>query len=256
MTCDAAVRFRPVAACLERQDEERRPVVVLEPGHEVAALPDSGRAVQHQPGLAEYRRQILGQRIDHLAELGEDQQPLLAFGKLVADLPQTKKLAAVGGPVFAVAEKLAGVVAHLLQAQERAQHHAAPGDVDGRLHLPLHGPHDLPVELDLGSGQVAVASRLRLLGQVADDLAVGLQPAQDVGADQPAQSAPPRRASFPGATPEPREETVLPGAARRRDARPATAPAPGWSFPRPMSSARQAPRPSLVRKRNQFRPSC
>ncbi len=79
------------------------------------------------------------------------------------------------------------MVANLLQAQERAQHRAAPGDVDGRLHLPLHVPYDLPVELDLGSGQVAVAGRLRLLRQVADDFAVGLQTAQDVGADQPPQ---------------------------------------------------------------------
>ena len=188
-TCDAAVRFRPVPPALSDRMKNGGPSSVWNRATRPRRSLTPVAPCSTSPGSPENRRQVLGQRIDDLAELGEHQHLLLAFGQLFADLRQAKKLAAVGGPVLSVAEKLAGVVADLLQAQERAQHHAAPGDVDGGLHLPLHGPHHLPVELDLGPGQVAVAGRLRLLRQVVDDRAVGLEAAQDVRADQAAAGA-------------------------------------------------------------------
>ena len=61
------------------------------------ALFDTGTTVQHQTTAAEHRTQMRSQRLDDLAELGENQYPLLALGKLLANFGQTQKFAAVAG---------------------------------------------------------------------------------------------------------------------------------------------------------------
>ena len=81
------------------------------------------------------------------------------------------------------------VVAHLLQAQQRCQHHAAP--LDPRLVRrtdPLQRLLDHRfVQGGLLSAQVAVDLHLQLVRQVLDDGGVGLEAAQDEGPHQPFQ---------------------------------------------------------------------
>ena len=82
-----------------------------------ALLAHSRAAVQHQAGAAEQGPGVLGQRVDDLPLLGEDQHALLAGGQLLAELGQPQELAAGGGVVLTVTRKLAGMVAHLLEPQ-------------------------------------------------------------------------------------------------------------------------------------------
>ena len=163
------------------------PVVALEPVHEGAALLDAGPAVQHEPGTAEDRGQVLRQRLDDLPELGEDQRALLPAGELLADLRQPRELAAVGRHIVAVTRKLAGMIADLLQVHQRPQHQSPPRHPVAGLHVALQRAHDALVERDLRAGQGTVADRLGLVRQVADDVAVRLQTPQDVGRDEPPQ---------------------------------------------------------------------
>ena len=110
-------QVEPRTARLQRQDEERRPVLVLKTLHQQAAALDAGGAVQAKARPAEDRRQALRQRIDNLAELSENQRLLLPLSEFFANLRQPQEFAAVVWAKFAIAEKLTGVVADLLQAQ-------------------------------------------------------------------------------------------------------------------------------------------
>ena len=79
------------------------------------------------------------------------------------------------------------MVAYLLQLGQRRQHHALALDAlrlgDRLLGIAQHGL----VERGLLARQRAEDLHLHLLGQVGDDGAIGLEPAQDEGAGEPAQ---------------------------------------------------------------------
>ena len=181
---------QPRAAGLEREDEEGRAVVALEGGDQLAAPRHRRAAVQHQPRLPEDRRQEGGQRLGHLAVLGEDQQLVLALGDLLDELAQAGELAAALLGKVAVARDLRGMVANLLEAHEGGQNHAAALHGFGRvvfLERLAELPHMVGIEGRLRRGEAAVGRHDGLLGKVVDHAAVGLEAAQDVGARQAAQ---------------------------------------------------------------------
>ena len=134
-TCDAAVRFRPGAAGLERQHEERDVLVLLEAAHQVLALLHLGLAVQDEAGPAENRAEERRQRRRRLAELGEDQHLLLPRGDHLGDLAQPGQLAAVLLGPGAVAQPLRGMVADLLEAHQNREHDAPALDALGVFEL-------------------------------------------------------------------------------------------------------------------------
>ena len=92
-------------AGLEREDEERRPVFALKALDEPSPLGDRGPAVKHEAGPPEHALEQLCQRAGDLAELSENECLFLAFAKLLTDLGQALKLAAVLGRVIAGAER-------------------------------------------------------------------------------------------------------------------------------------------------------
>ena len=181
---------QPRAAGLERQDEEGRAFVALEGGDELAAPRHRRGAVQDQPRLPEDRRQEGGQRLGHLAVLGEDQQLVLALGDFLDQRAQAGELAASRLGEVAVARDLRGMVADLLEPHEGGQDHAAAlhrlGRVAG-LECFAELPHVVGIQGCLRRGQTAVGRHDGLLGKVVDHAAVGLEAAQDVGARQAAQ---------------------------------------------------------------------
>ena len=124
-------------------------------------------------------RRYATQQRAHLGELGEDQGPLARIEDLVEHLGGALELARAAGERGAVAEELGGVVAHLLEAQHGGQHQAFAADALGLVDAAQHVVHHRLVERGLLLGEGAETVHLHLLGQVRDDGAVGLEPAQN-----------------------------------------------------------------------------
>ncbi len=72
-------------AGLEREDEERRPIVALKSLDKPLPLGDRGPAVEHEAGPPEHALEKLGERAGDLAKLRENKAFLLTFGKLFAE---------------------------------------------------------------------------------------------------------------------------------------------------------------------------
>ena len=106
-----------------------------------------------------------------------------------AQLAQPRPLAAVVLGPGAVAEPLRRVVADLLEAHEKREHHASALDAFGVLELLGQLLDRLLVERGLLAAELAVRLDLGLVGQVGDDGLVGLQAPQDVRPHQVAQRA-------------------------------------------------------------------
>ena len=103
------------------------------------------------------------------------------------------------------------MVADLLEAQEGGEDRAAPLDALHRAEPVLELLHRLLVERGLLPGEGAERAHLGLVRQVGDDLAIGLEPPQDVGLHQRPERAVvaiPAGRQLPG---DPRES---PGAAQ------------------------------------------
>jgi hypothetical protein len=146
-----------------------------------------------RPGAAEAAREQRGERGAHLAELREHQHLLAARPRSGRTAPAAEELGAVLRDILPVAAVVRGVVADLLEAhQEREDHPASADPVDRWRPRWASASTAACVERRLHAREAAVDLQLGLVGQVGDDAAVGLEPAQDVRADQ-ARSGPSRR---------------------------------------------------------------
>ena len=72
-------------AGLEREDEERRPIVALKALDKPLPLGDRGPSVQHEPRPPEHALEKLCQRAGDLAKLGENKRLFLALAQLFAE---------------------------------------------------------------------------------------------------------------------------------------------------------------------------
>ena len=174
-------------AGLEREDEERRPILALKALDKPLPLGDRGAAVKHEPGPPEHALEKLGEGAGDLAELGENKRLLLAFAKLFAERGQALKLAALLGRVVAGADQLGRMVADLLELHELGEDEPAPLDAVGFLELLGQIAYGLLIEGGLLPAQSAEGRHLDLFGQVGDHSLVGLEPAQDVRPDERAE---------------------------------------------------------------------
>ncbi len=133
--------------------------------------------------------QHLHQQLAHLAELGEDQRLAARGVDLVEQVDQPLRLARRGGVGGALLQVMRRVVADLLEREDHPQHQPLPLEAarlagDRREAL----AHDGLVQRGLLGRERAVLVLLELVGQVVDDPAVALEPAQHEGCDDPAQA--------------------------------------------------------------------
>ena len=94
------------------------------------------------------------------------------------------ELAAVPGPLSVIAKPLRRMVADLLEAGQKRQHHATAFDAVQASKLLGEQIHRFLIEGRLYLGQCAVGDHFGLLRQIRNDVAIGLEPTQDVGANQ------------------------------------------------------------------------
>ena len=132
-------------------------------------------------------RQIGSQQLRHFRELREDQGPLPLLRDLGQDLDEARQLPGPPRQEPAGGQEVLGVVADLLEAGQGAQDLPSPRKA-GVAFDPLQAlVHGRLVERGLLDGEVAIDPRLVFLWQIADDLRVGLEPAQDERPDEPAE---------------------------------------------------------------------
>ena len=167
------------AARLQRQDISGGPPSAWNRATISSRARLRGPAVQEQHLAAEPLLQVTAQQVPELGELGEAQRLVPLGERLGEDLLEPRELA--GAPIErgAVLEQVRRVVARLLELHQRREDDPRALDPGGVLGLLDHLVDDRLVERRLLLGQVAVDAHLDLLGQVADDAPVGLQPAQD-----------------------------------------------------------------------------
>ncbi len=172
------------ATRLQREHEERDEFVVLEGVDEFLPPADRGAAVEHEAGPPEDARERLGEWSRDLAELREHEDLLAAGGDLGDDLEEAQELAALLGREGLRTRPLGGMIADLLQPHEVRENEAPP--VDPRdLPDPVREFVDrLPVERRLTSREGAVGRHLGLVREVGNDASVGLEAAEEVGADE------------------------------------------------------------------------
>ena len=182
-------QIQPCTARLERQHKEGRLLVLLKALDQRTPLADRRAAMQHQPFTAKNAAQKCRQRLGGFAELGKHQHFFLLGGNHLGQLAQAGKLAAVFGFPGTIAQPLRRVVANLLEAHQRGQHHALAAHAVAGLKRRSQLFHGLLVEGSLRRAQMAPGFEFDLVGQVADDPFVGFQATQDVGLDQRAQRA-------------------------------------------------------------------
>ena len=84
ITCEAAVRFSPVPPAFSDSTKNGGPSSRWNWSTNSFRFFDARPPVQHQPGPAEERGEVLGQRLGDLAELREDEHLLLPRGDLLA----------------------------------------------------------------------------------------------------------------------------------------------------------------------------
>ena len=126
ITCEAAVRFSPVPPALSERTKNGGPSSRWNWSTSALRRLTAVPPCSTRPGRPKTGAKKLGQRLGHLAELGEDQRLLLPRGDFLADLRQPGELAALVGREAAVAQQLAGMVAELLEPHQVGQHQAAP----------------------------------------------------------------------------------------------------------------------------------
>src|ERR1035437_2714044 len=107
--------IKPRPAGLQRQNEKRNPLVLLEILNQRLAASDLRLAMQGQARPPENATQEGGERIDDLAKLGEPQHLFLAGGDHLGDLAQARPFAAIFFAPGLIGEPLRGMVADLLQ---------------------------------------------------------------------------------------------------------------------------------------------
>ena len=184
------------AASFDADDHEGWAAGLLEGFDEFGALLHAGAAVQDEAFATKHRAQVAGERIAGFLELREDEGAFAFLGEFAADLGEAGELAAIGGSPRTIAVPVAGVVADLLELEQEAEHEALSLD---RLHG-FVGEHlrelidELRVNRRLAFGEAAEGLQLDLVRQIADDAAIGLHAAQDVGPHEPTQ----RRVAFAG----------------------------------------------------------
>src|SRR5262249_23550149 len=147
-------------------------------------LPGEDKARPPEDPLQEIR-----QRTRHLAELGKHQRLLLPAGDLVGDLGEARELATLLRRVRTVAQPVPWAIADLFEAHERREHDAAPLDSARRLERRAKVLDGLLVERHLLLREAAKRAYLRLVRQIGDDAAVGLEASEDVGANELAERA-------------------------------------------------------------------
>ena len=130
------------------------------------------------------------QQLAHLAELGEHERPLVGVEQLGDEFVEARELAGPSGEARAVAERVGGVVADLLEARQRGEHETAPPHALGLFGVGEQLVDDLLVERRLLAGELGVGDLLDLVGQVGEQPPVGLGAPQDERLREPAQ---PRR---------------------------------------------------------------
>ncbi len=87
----------PGAARLERDDEQWRPDAVLEIGHHRVPARLGDAAVEERCVHLEPLTQVDLEQVAHLAELGEDQRPLVDVEQLGDELVEAVQLARAAG---------------------------------------------------------------------------------------------------------------------------------------------------------------
>ena len=96
ITCEAAVRFRPVPPAFSERTKNGGPSSRWNCVDQLACASRRGvPPCRTRPGRPKSVGQKLGQRLGHLPELREDEHLLLPRGDLLADLAQPAELAAV-----------------------------------------------------------------------------------------------------------------------------------------------------------------
>jgi len=123
--------------------------------------------------------QVRLQQSPHLGVLGEDQCPVSLGDHRFQHLAQPLQRAAAAGQGAAVVQEQGWMVAHRLERGEGRQDQAAALDPLRRFDLCQRCLHQRLLERRLLPSERAQDGHLVLLGQVGDDRAVGLHPAQD-----------------------------------------------------------------------------
>ncbi|MEI2723498.1 MAG: hypothetical protein V9H26_08140 [Verrucomicrobiota bacterium] len=123
----------------------------------------------------------------HLAELGEHQRLLAGIEQVGDQLVEAGELARATGQLRAVAQRVGGVVADLLQPGERGQHEAAAAHAGGLLRVGEQLVDDGLVHVRLLAGERRPRHLLHLVGQVGHERLVGLRAPQQERPGEPAQ---------------------------------------------------------------------
>ena len=178
------------AAGLQRQDEERHGLVLLERLHQGLAVFHRGLAVQHQTRATE-----------NLSEETRPAGPVISRNWVKTSIfscraattsaisRRRRPFAAVFLRPDIVVQPLRGMIADLLQPHQHRQHDALALDALGLLQALRQVLDGLAVQRRLPAAEAAQRLDLGLVGQIGDDRLVGLHPAQDVGPHQLAQRA-------------------------------------------------------------------
>ena len=179
MTWLAAVRLRPGAARLERDQQQRRTDPGLEVGDHGVSTRLGDAAVEERHGHLEALTEVAHQQLAHLAELGEHERPLADVEQLVDQLVEAGQLAGATGQAGPVAEHVDRVVADLLEPGQGGEHEAAPLHAGGRGGVGEQLVDDVLVQHGLLPGERGPRDLLDLVRQVRHQRAVGLGAPQD-----------------------------------------------------------------------------
>ena len=175
-------------AGFEREDEKPGAIVALEFLYHVISPPPGHAAVEEEHFAAEFFLEVVLQNSAHLGELSEDQGAVPCGQCFLQHLAQARQLARASGDRGVVSQELGRVVADLLELGKGRQDQAAALDALGGFQFFFDFLHHGRIEGSLLPAQVAKHFHLQLFGQIADDLLIGFEPAQDKGTGEPLQT--------------------------------------------------------------------
>ena len=188
--CRGEVQAR--AARLQRHEQQRRGGALLELGHHAVATLTCDAAVQEghvaaQAVVAEAFAEVPLQQQAHLAELGEHERLLAGVEQVVDELVEPGELARPTGQRRAVAQRVRGVVADLLQPRERGKHQSPSAHAGLGLGVDQQLVDHALVHAGLLARERRPRDLLDLVGQVGHQRLVGLGAPQHERRGEPPQ---------------------------------------------------------------------
>ena len=175
------------AAGPQREEKHPRPVRRREALHHPVAFHLGGATVKEHDFGAQAFGEKRAEDVPHFGELGKNQGPLADGEDFLHHLREPGGLAGATLDRSAVAQVVRRVIADLLQPRQHRENQSAASDPRRTLHRTQHLVQHCLIESRLFTREVAVHDHLQLLGEVADDIRVGLEAPQQERLHEPAQ---------------------------------------------------------------------